>query len=97
MIEESEHVCRFEGWLPRCSGCGQYWESGQCQETVERVEVIGRVGGRMFCVYVEAGVVLDYQDGGRTLKIFVGEELSPDEAIERWRPRPPSSSGAKTA
>ena len=39
---------------------------------VSRIEIIGP-GGRELVAYYEPGVVLDLQDEGRTIKLFVGE------------------------
>lgn len=52
---------------------------------LERIEIIGPTG-RRFTTYVHPGASLDFQDDGRTLKIFVREELTTDQAIARWAP-----------
>jgi hypothetical protein len=41
-------------------------------DNLSRIEIIGP-NGREFVAYYEPGAMLDVQDDGRTLKVFVGE------------------------
>lgn len=45
-------------------------------DKISRIEIIGP-GGRLFVGYFEVGVETSIQDEGRTLKVFVGEEVTP--------------------
>jgi hypothetical protein len=51
-------------------------------DNVTRVEIIGP-GGQVFSYFCEPGVALDVQDDGRTLKVFVGEEVPWRTAMQR--------------
>lgn len=48
--------------------------------SVTRVEVIGK-NGRLFVGYFEEGAEAHMQDGGRTLKVFVGDVVDPAKVV----------------
>jgi hypothetical protein len=59
-------------------------------DNVTRVEIIGP-GGLVFSYYCEPGVAPDVQDDGRTLKVFVGEEVDWRTTMQRSRTARPEA------